>query len=267
MAGESARELARRQREKAERLARSAELYERGAEGEQRTAAVLAQLPEGSWTVFHDLRWPGRRYANVDHVVVGPPGVFVIDSKNWSGTISVRDNVLRQNGRARETAVSGAAEAAIAVGQLCRSVSINQVVPVLCFVRDEQVTGWSRDVVVCSTANLTTYLLSRPEVLTPAQVGMVSLELDAAFRSATSAVPSPVRRAARSQGASPMTRSRHTPPARNRASRRRVSRRGDVLRLLLVLVVALVLMTRPEIVIAVTSWFGALLAGLMVSSP
>ena len=23
-------------------------------------------------TVFHDLRWPGRKFANVDHVAVGP---------------------------------------------------------------------------------------------------------------------------------------------------------------------------------------------------
>lgn len=38
MAGESARELARRQREKAERLTRSATLWERGAEGEEATA-------------------------------------------------------------------------------------------------------------------------------------------------------------------------------------------------------------------------------------
>ena len=118
MAGESARELARRQREKAERLTRSATLWERGAEGEEATAEALAQLPGGSWTVFHDVKWPGRRYANVDHIVVGPPGVFVIDSKNWSGDVSITDGVLRQNKWSRERTVAAAAEAGLAVSRL-----------------------------------------------------------------------------------------------------------------------------------------------------
>lgn len=118
MAGESAHESARRQREKAERLLRSAELHEKGAEGERVTAAVLDRLPGEEWTVIHDVRWPGRRFANVDHVVIGPSGVFVVDSKNWSGRIEVRDQVLRQNGYKREPAVAGAAEAALAVARL-----------------------------------------------------------------------------------------------------------------------------------------------------
>ena len=122
MAGESARESARRQREKAARLQRSAELWERGADGEQATAAALDALPKDTWTVFHDVHWPGRKYANVDHVAVGPSGIFVIDSKNWSGMITIRDNVLRQSGRAREDAVVGAAEAALAVARVAPSI-------------------------------------------------------------------------------------------------------------------------------------------------
>ena len=124
MAGESARESARRQRAKAQRLLRSAEMWERGADGEAATAQVLQTLPPG-WVVLHDLRWPGRRFANIDHVVIGPPGVFVIDSKNWSGRIDVRHDVLRQNGRQREKAVAGAADSALALaeslpGSMCR---------------------------------------------------------------------------------------------------------------------------------------------------
>ena len=62
--------------------------------------------------MFHDVRWPGRRRANLDHVVVGPSGVFVVDTKNWSGRIEVRVGVLRQDGRSREKAVTGVADAA-----------------------------------------------------------------------------------------------------------------------------------------------------------
>src|SRR6476469_10354007 len=111
MAGESAREIARRRREKAERLTRVADAYEKGAEGERQTANALAMLPAAGWFVLHDVRWPGKRFANIDHVVIGPGGVFVIDSKAWSGRVEVRHDVLRQNGRSREAAVAAAAEA------------------------------------------------------------------------------------------------------------------------------------------------------------
>lgn len=191
MAGESARESARRLREKGERLQRMAEMYERGQVGEEATAAVLAQLPPGDWAVLHDLHWPGRTFANVDHVVIGPSGVFVIDSKNWSGEVRVRDDVLRQNGRKRETAVAGAAEAALAVSSLTQFVTPQQVHPVLCFVRDEPVTGWARDVMVSSTTTLLDMLLSRPPVLSPEQCRLVTLDLDAGLRPATGPRPAP----------------------------------------------------------------------------
>jgi hypothetical protein len=36
--------------------------------------------------VFHDLAVPDSD-ANVDHLVIGPTGVFVIDSKQWTGGV------------------------------------------------------------------------------------------------------------------------------------------------------------------------------------
>lgn len=219
MAGESARESARRQREKAERLRRSAERWERGAEGEQRTAGVLAQLPAATWTVFHDLRWPGRRFANVDHVIVGPPGVFVIDSKNWSGSITFKENVLRCNGYSKEREVVGAAESALAIAQLVPLLRPDLAKPVLCFVRDEPLTGWVRDVMVTSTSTLVPMLESRPAVLSPDDVRHLSLDLDASFRSAVAAEISP-RSAAPARRSAP-SRS----PVAQRIGNRRSSRR------------------------------------------
>ncbi|MCA1981395.1 nuclease-related domain-containing protein [Nocardioides nematodiphilus] len=215
MAGESARESAKRLREKAERQARVAAMFERGAEGEEATAAALAGLPADQWTLFHDLRWPGRKFANVDHIAVGPPGIYVIDSKNWTGSITVVDNVLRQNGRARETAVHGAAEAAMAVSGLARSVSPLQVHPVMCFVRDEPIAGWARDAMLCSTSNLVEMLTSRAPVLSDDLRRMVALELDAALRSATERVsaPTPKRAAPRPRPVAPRA---HPQPRRRR---------------------------------------------------
>ena len=165
-AGESAYDVARRQREKAERLQKSAALWERGAQGEQAVARALAALPEG-WIVLHDLSWPGRQRANLDHVVIGPPGVFVVDAKNWSGRVEVRDQLLMQNGRQRESAVSSVTAAAIAVQEI---VAPYPCLGVLCFVRDEAVTATAWNVAVCSTSNLVPMLTERPHMLSPDDV-------------------------------------------------------------------------------------------------
>jgi Nuclease-related domain len=61
--------------------------WRRGAEGERRTARLLDRLTRDGYAVFHDLAVPGNTSANVDHLVIGPSGVFVIDSKQWTGSV------------------------------------------------------------------------------------------------------------------------------------------------------------------------------------
>jgi Nuclease-related domain len=60
---------------------RDPERWLRGAAGEQATAAVLSGLMPRKWVVLHDLAVPGAR-ANIDHLVIGPTGVWLIDSKS-----------------------------------------------------------------------------------------------------------------------------------------------------------------------------------------
>jgi hypothetical protein len=60
--------------------------WRRGAAGERRTARLLDRLTGEGYVVFHDLAVPGSP-ANVDHLVIGPSGVFVIDSKQWTGSV------------------------------------------------------------------------------------------------------------------------------------------------------------------------------------
>lgn len=219
MAGESARAEARRARERAERLARRAESFEKGADGEQRTAEVLAELPPG-WSAIHDVRWPSRRLANIDHVVVGPGGIFVIDSKNWSGKVTVDQGVLRQNGRSREPAVAGCADAGLAVAELV-GLHADKVFPVLCFVTDERLTGWSRDVMICSATTLNEMLLSRSRILTAEQVRESCLRLDAQLRAAT-ATQGTTGGSRRSRGWGPVPdRTRRAPASTGRSSRSR----------------------------------------------
>src|SRR4051812_32411396 len=40
--------------------------------------------------ITHDLDLPGA--GNIDHLAVGPAGVFVLDSKAWSGVVTVEQD-------------------------------------------------------------------------------------------------------------------------------------------------------------------------------
>jgi Nuclease-related domain len=62
--------------------------WRRRAAGERRTARLLAALERHGWAVLHDLALP-RSQANLDHLVIGPGGVFVIDSKQYRGRLQL----------------------------------------------------------------------------------------------------------------------------------------------------------------------------------
>jgi Nuclease-related domain len=68
------------------RPSEQARAWQRGAHGEQQTARLLDRLTRDGYVVLHDLAVPGSP-ANVDHLVIGPSGVFVIDSKQWTGRV------------------------------------------------------------------------------------------------------------------------------------------------------------------------------------
>lgn len=57
--------------------------WQKGAEGETVVGKILAAFPE-DYYVINDLSTP---HGNLDHVVVGPTGVFVLDAKNWRGIV------------------------------------------------------------------------------------------------------------------------------------------------------------------------------------
>jgi Nuclease-related domain len=67
--------------------------WHRGADGEVATAATLDRLASRHWLVRHDLGVPGSR-ANIDHLVIGPSGVWVIDSKSFRARLRARRGEL-----------------------------------------------------------------------------------------------------------------------------------------------------------------------------
>ena len=138
-AGDGAAEQSRLAAERIARLKRQLDHAERaadtwgaGADGERRTANRLSELTPHGWFLLHDVHWPGRPLANLDHVLVGPGGVVVVDAKNWSGNVEVRDGVLRQNGYTRNPAVDGALGQAAAVAALLSAPHRHLVRSIIC---------------------------------------------------------------------------------------------------------------------------------------
>jgi hypothetical protein len=71
--------------------------YLKGAKGEEWVARELAFLPS-QFAVFHGVRLPGGAY-NFDHILVGPGGVFVVETKNWSGSVAFREGKTWVDGK------------------------------------------------------------------------------------------------------------------------------------------------------------------------
>jgi hypothetical protein len=114
-----------------------------GAAGEERVAEVLADV--AGIEVLHDRRVPGGR-ANIDHIVVGPAGVFVIDAKKYTGKVEAVDKGsffhadwrLLVNGRDQTKLVDGVLrQIEVVRGVLGDELSAVPVHGVLCFVGAE----------------------------------------------------------------------------------------------------------------------------------
>lgn len=59
---------------------------EKGADGERDFVKFLKELPD-TYTVVSDLDFADS-YGNIDHLIIGPTGVFAIDVKDWKGTVA-----------------------------------------------------------------------------------------------------------------------------------------------------------------------------------
>jgi hypothetical protein len=121
----------------ADRSARQSAAHSAGCLGELRTCARLSTLALQGVHHLDDRRWRGGGQANLDHLVVGPSGVFVVDSKNWVGRIDVTDGQLRQDGVPRDERLIALSWLAGRVDEVLATTSAPtlQAAAVACFTR------------------------------------------------------------------------------------------------------------------------------------
>jgi hypothetical protein len=148
-----------------------ARAWRRGAGGERRTARLLSPLERHGWAILHDLALPGSR-ANIDHLMIGPGGVFVIDSKQYRGRLQLDASGRLWHGRyPLAPALRAASWEADQAAQVLADPDV-VVVPIVA-VHGAQVP-WDKVVVdgvpVVSARRLPSMLRQLPAVLGPERV-------------------------------------------------------------------------------------------------
>ncbi|MGN6606505.1 MAG: nuclease-related domain-containing protein [Jatrophihabitans sp.] len=253
-AGESARQEAERLRANAARLHAEADRWSAGADGEQRVAAVLDSLERATTRVLHDrLYKPGTSQANIDHLVVTPAGIHLIDAKNWVGTATVHDGSLWQHWTAADGSHSACRNDELdkvrAMAAHVQHIVGRPVTPVLCLAsptqRDVPPNAFVRGVHLVPVDHLAAWLAARPAVLTQPDLATVAVRLSVDFPPAAGdPLRDELRRAPSVMAGRPAQRRLQQPGSKPMKSpRRRRTAPPTATRLAVVIVMLLALVT------------------------
>jgi hypothetical protein len=161
-----------------------------GVDGERAVGQFLERLRGGGFQVFHDVIGVGF---NVDHVIIGPAGVFTVETKTWSKPIAGNAQ-LQFDGKSitvagvepdRDPVIQAKAQAAWLRSQLTDSTGKTfDVRPVVVF------PGWYvvnsggsfKDIWVLEPKALPTFLSNEPSRLSHEDVKLASFHLSRLIR-------------------------------------------------------------------------------------
>lgn len=159
-----------------------------GADGERRTAELLERLTGRTrrnrllgrpprWRVLHSVPLDGGA-ADLDHVLIGPPGICVINSRHHRHrTVLLDDDRLVVSGVATDAVPRARNEARRVRSLLLPHLGDDSAVPVRPVIAvvgtPMRVRRWPDDVVVATEGALVSALRGMAPVLGPAAVGRI----------------------------------------------------------------------------------------------
>ena len=146
-------------------LSPDAEPWYRGALGELEVARVLGRLGE-EWQTFHAIPI-GTHGSDIDHLVIGPAGVFTINTKRHPGKVWVANRMLMVNGQRTHHLRNAEHE-----GKRAARILSVPVTPLIVVVGARTFTVRDRPekVVVLRSGDLVRWLTRSAPVLTPPEV-------------------------------------------------------------------------------------------------
>jgi hypothetical protein len=168
---------------------RSTTAWGRGGRGEEVVGISLNRAIGGDGFVLHDRSIPGTR-SNIDHIAVVPSGIWVIDTKRYSGLVEQRDlggwftsrPALFVNGRNRTPLIPAVVRQMARIGEIVGTAM--PVHGVLCFTEAEwRPLGrpFAIDHVTVTSERRLARSLRRPGPLDPIDLRALATELAAAF--------------------------------------------------------------------------------------
>jgi superfamily I DNA/RNA helicase len=179
--GGSAWHQGQRLRAAADRTSQAAGRYFAAAEGEQAVADSLAPLQQHGWVLLADRQCPDSS-ANIDLILVGVGGIFVIDAKNWRSVPRVVDGHLVRGGERCDAEVDNLVRVTELVEQALADLWLSPAV-----VHSAMVfAGWPVDarvgrVRLLGTVNAAQVITRSPGTLSGLAVRAVAAHLAGAF--------------------------------------------------------------------------------------
>jgi hypothetical protein len=155
-------------------LKRDYDSWAQGAEGEEVVGRILEGLRERGWYVIHDVSF-GR--GNIDHIVIGPGGIFTIETKSRGGKVwpdHLDEKMLNQ---------------AYAEKKSLEKITMMEVQALLVFSRAYIVgkgIARRRGVVVLSSRSLAWFFSKQPAAISPERAEVIYRRLALAVGQAAS---------------------------------------------------------------------------------
>lgn len=201
-AGDSARLEAELSAERARLLSNAlvaeeqrARNFAKGGGAEEAVGRALGELGAYDIHTLHDRHWPGTRSANIDHLVVGTSGVYVIDTKDWAEPVAITDAGLMRGQNLCEDELDKVRRMADAVLEELAEEGLvaAQVRPVLAFhgqtVGPHNVGG----VWIVGAQQLALFILRQGKFMTQSQVEQLLARLLVACPPAVQELPTEAR--------------------------------------------------------------------------
>ena len=151
--------------------------WRRGAEGEEEVSWQLRKLGD-RWKVIHCVP-VGKGDTDIDHVVIGPPGVFSLNTKNHlGGRVTVTSKAIYVNGTFQPYLAKSRAEGKRATKLLTTSCGYEVIVqPLIVVMASElKIKSVTEGVHVVGRNQITGWLLNQHQTIMPEEVDAIYAE-------------------------------------------------------------------------------------------
>jgi len=156
--------------------------YQLGFAGEKQVTGALSSALSNDYSLINDVQLVAGKGSNIDHIVLGPTGIFVLETKNYSGKIACYGDSWKGIGRSPSVQARINASRVVKVikasGIFTSKLPWIQAVVVFANKNVELDVRWPPSrVEVLKIDELPNYIIREPRRLSAQEVELVSKEI------------------------------------------------------------------------------------------